>query len=116
MEKGRVLRLAVLASAGGTTLQNLLDRIGAGHLAALVVCNNSEVVALERARRAGIATAVVGRKEAGSRQECSKRIFDHDRQAGAELVCLGGFLQLIEVPDDFLGRVMNIHPSLIPAF
>jgi formyltetrahydrofolate-dependent phosphoribosylglycinamide formyltransferase len=113
------LRIAALLSAGGTTLQNLLDRIGDGRLRAqivLAVSNNADVYGLERARKAGVPTAVVSRKDAGSRTEFSRRIFDHCRAARAELVCLAGFLQLIEVPDDFLGRVMNIHPALIPAF
>lgn len=113
------LRLAVLASAGGTTLQNLLDRIADGRLqaqVALVLSNNADAFALERASRAGIATAVVHRQEAGSRVEFSRRLFDLCRQAQADLVCMAGFLQLIEIPDDFLGRVMNIHPALIPAF
>ena len=48
--------------------------------------------------------------------EFSRRIFVIAGEVNAELVCLAGFLQLIEVPDDFLGRVMNIHPALIPAF
>lgn len=113
------LRLAVLASAGGTTLQNLLDRIADGRLqaqVALVLSNNADAFALERASRAGIATAVVHRQEAGSRAAFSRRLFDLCRQAQADLVCMAGFLQLIEIPDDFLGRVMNIHPALIPAF
>jgi formyltetrahydrofolate-dependent phosphoribosylglycinamide formyltransferase len=112
-------RLAVLVSAGGTTLQNLIDRVAARTLQAeiaLVVSNVADAYALERASRAGIATAVVSRKEAGSRTEFSRRIFERCRQAQVDLVCMAGFLQLIEVPDDFLGRVMNIHPSLIPAF
>src|SRR5262249_57402121 len=46
----------------------------------------------------------------------SARIFDLCRAAGSELVCLGGFLQLIRIPDDFRGRVLNVHPALIPAF
>lgn len=112
-------RLAVLASAEGTTLQNLLDRICAGRLRAevvLVVSNNADAYALKRAQRAGVPTAVVSRHEAGSREEFSRRIFDRCRQVHADLVCMAGFLQLIQVPDDFLGRVMNIHPALIPAF
>jgi phosphoribosylglycinamide formyltransferase 1 len=115
----KTLRLAVLASGGGTTLQNLLDRIGDGQLNAqvvLVACNNAEAFALNRASAAGIETAVVSRKDAGSRQEFSQQIFGACRQKQADLVCLAGFLQLIHVPDDFLGRVMNIHPALIPAF
>ena len=119
MDNGKIVRLAVLASGGGTTLQNLLDRIATGQLKAqvvLVVCNNAHAFALNRARSAGIETAVVPRKEAGVREEFSQWIFDQCRQAKADLVCLAGFLQLIHVPDDFLGRVMNIHPALIPAF
>jgi phosphoribosylglycinamide formyltransferase-1 len=113
------LRLAVLLSGGGTTLQNLLDRCADGRLPArvvLVISSRPDAFGLERARRAGVETGVVSRKEAGSREEFSRRIFDHCRQAQAELVCLAGFMQLLQIPDDFLGRVMNIHPALIPAF
>jgi phosphoribosylglycinamide formyltransferase 1 len=113
------LRIAVLLSKSGTSLQNLLDRIADGRLNAQVVAviaNNAKAFGLERARRANIPAFVIERNEAGSIGEFSRRIFEHCRQAQAELVCLAGFLQLIEVPDDFLGRVMNIHPALIPAF
>jgi formyltetrahydrofolate-dependent phosphoribosylglycinamide formyltransferase len=113
------LRLAVLLSRAGTSLQSLLDRSADGRLNAQVVAvisNNANAFGLERARRAKIPALAVPPKEAGSLAEFSRRIFAHCREARAELVCLAGFLQLIEVPDDFLGRVMNIHPALIPAF
>jgi phosphoribosylglycinamide formyltransferase 1 len=113
------IRLAVLVSGGGTTLQNLLDRCCQGRLAAQVVqvvSSHADVFALERARQAGIPSAVVDRKEAGSAVEFSRRIFDLCRGVRAELVCMAGFLHLLPIPDDFLGRVMNIHPALIPAF
>jgi phosphoribosylglycinamide formyltransferase-1 len=113
------LRCAVLLSGGGTTLQNLLDRMADGRLAAkvvLVVSSKADAFGLERARRAGIGTVVVNRKEAGSLEAFSQRIFATCRDAAVDLVCLGGFLQLLQVPDDFAGRVMNIHPALIPAF
>jgi phosphoribosylglycinamide formyltransferase-1 len=113
------LRCAVLLSGGGTTLQNLLDRIADGRLIAqivLVVSSRADARGLERARRASIATLVVNRKEAGSLEAFSQRIFAACREAAVDLVCLGGFLQLLQVPDDFAGRVMNIHPALIPAF
>ncbi len=113
------VRLAVLASGGGTTLQNLLDRIADRRLEAqvvLVASNNADALVLERARRAGLSVAVVARKDSGTREDFSRRLFDACRQANADLVCLAGFLQLVHIPDDFLGRVMNIHPSLIPAF
>jgi formyltetrahydrofolate-dependent phosphoribosylglycinamide formyltransferase len=113
------LRLAVLLSAGGTTLQNLLDRTADGRLRAqigLVVSSRGDAFGLRRAEGAGVPTAVVERKECASRAEFSERVFDLCRQAQADLVCLAGFLQLLHIPDDFQGRVMNIHPSLIPAF
>jgi formyltetrahydrofolate-dependent phosphoribosylglycinamide formyltransferase len=116
---GHPIRLAVLLSGGGTTLQNLLDRIADGRLAARVVCvvaSNPAAFGATRAQGAGIPTAVVERKAFPSRDEFSSRIFDYCRQHGAELVCLAGFLQLLRIADDFRGRVLNIHPALIPAF
>jgi phosphoribosylglycinamide formyltransferase-1 len=113
------IRLAVLLSGAGTSLQNILNRIADGRLNAEVVAvisNNANAFGLERAKGAKIPAYVVDRKETGSLAEFSERIFTHCRQAQADLVCLAGFLQLIEVPDDFLGRVMNIHAALIPAF
>jgi len=119
MNRDQPIRLAVLVSGGGTTLQNLLDRCRDGRLRAQVVqviSSAADAFALERARQAGVPGAVVNRKEAGSAEEFSRRIFDLCRQARADLVCMAGFLQLLPIPDDFLGRVMNIHPALIPAF
>ena len=113
------IRIAAILSGGGTTLQNLFDWIAADRLDArveIVVSNNPDAFGLERARQRNIPTLVVDRKAAGSREEFSRRIFDACRAAKVELVVLAGFLQLIQVPDDYLGRVMNIHPSLIPAF
>jgi phosphoribosylglycinamide formyltransferase-1 len=109
----------VLLSGGGTTLQNLLDRCADGRLAAevvQVVSSRADAFGLDRARRAGVPAATVSRKEAGSLEEFSSRVFEVCRQARAELVCLAGFLQLLHIPEDFHGRVMNIHPALIPAF
>jgi formyltetrahydrofolate-dependent phosphoribosylglycinamide formyltransferase len=113
------LRLAVLLSGNGTTLQNLIDRIAAGRLRArivLVVANHVEAFGLIRAEQAGIPTAVVQRKHCSSREEFSQHIFDACREEQADLVCMAGFMQLLTIPDDFRNRVLNIHPSLIPAF
>ena len=115
----RPIRLAVLLSGGGTTLQNLLDRIARGQLAAevvIVVSSRADAFGLVRAERAGVATAVVERKGFPSCEAFSGRLFEHCRYAGADLACLAGFLQLLAIPDDFHGRVLNIHPSLVPAF
>jgi len=113
------IRLAVLLSGSGTTLQNLIDRIADGRLRAqivLVISSKADAFGLERARKAGLPTAVVVRKDCADAQEFSRRVFEPIRRAEAQLVCMAGFLQLLPIPDDFLGRVMNIHPALIPAF
>jgi formyltetrahydrofolate-dependent phosphoribosylglycinamide formyltransferase len=113
------IRLAVLLSGNGTTLQNLLDRGAAGALrgqVALVVANRADAYGLKRAEQAGVPTAVVERKSCCSREEFSERIFAHCRAAQTDLVCMAGFLQLLTIPQDFQGRVLNIHPALIPAF
>jgi formyltetrahydrofolate-dependent phosphoribosylglycinamide formyltransferase len=113
------IRLAVLLSGGGTTLQNLLDRIADGRLDARIVCvvsSRSDAFGLERARRAGVPAEAVERRACASRAEFSGRILDACRRHHADLVCMAGFLQLLEIPADFAGRVLNIHPALIPAF
>jgi formyltetrahydrofolate-dependent phosphoribosylglycinamide formyltransferase len=114
-----VLSIAVLLSGSGRSLQNLLDRIADGRLparVAVVISNRPEAYGLKRARQAGVATAAVERKAYHDRDDFSTAIFDHCRAAGAELVCMAGFLQLLRIPDDFAGRVMNIHPALLPSF
>jgi phosphoribosylglycinamide formyltransferase-1 len=113
------VRLAVLLSGSGTTLQNLLDRIAAGTLHAEIACvvsNKAEAFGLTRARQAGVPTTVIDRKECSSREDFSARIFQRCREAAVDLVCMGGFLQLVQIPADFQGCVLNIHPALIPAF
>jgi phosphoribosylglycinamide formyltransferase-1 len=113
------IRLAILLSGGGTTLQNLLDRIAEGMLGAeiaVVVSNKVDAFGLTRARRAGIPTFVVPRKECSSKEEFSARIFRHCSDAEVDLVCMAGFLQLLQIPEAYVNRALNIHPSLIPAF
>jgi formyltetrahydrofolate-dependent phosphoribosylglycinamide formyltransferase len=113
------LRLAVFISGGGNTLQNLLDHAADDRLPARVVrvvSNNPRAYGLVRAENAGVPTTVVKRSSCPSVEDFSRRLFDPCRAAGAELVCLGGFLQLIQVPADYRWRVMNIHPALIPSF
>jgi formyltetrahydrofolate-dependent phosphoribosylglycinamide formyltransferase len=113
------IRLAVLLSGSGTTLQNFIDRIAAGRLQArieLVVSSTVEAFGLFRANQVNLPTAVVKRKEYPSPAEFSRRIFDLCRQSHVDLVCMAGFLQLLQIPEDFVGRVMNVHPALIPAF
>jgi formyltetrahydrofolate-dependent phosphoribosylglycinamide formyltransferase len=113
------LKIVVLISGGGTTLRNLLHKIQAGRLHAqivLVISNNAQSRGLAFANEAGIPFAVVDSKAFATNAAFSTAIFDRCRQAGAELVVMGGFLKQLTIPDDFTNRVTNIHPGLIPAF
>ncbi|MDB5384995.1 MAG: phosphoribosylglycinamide formyltransferase [Planctomycetaceae bacterium] len=119
MSLDRPVRLAVLISGGGTTLVNFLDAIAAGRLQAeipLVIASRRDCGGIAKAERAGIRCVVLPRKESPSLEAFSDEIFRQCRESNVDLVALAGFLSLIRIPVDFLGRVMNIHPSLIPAF
>lgn len=113
------INLAVLVSGSGTTLQNILDQIKAGHLNAhvsLVIGSKAGLLGLERAARADIPSYVIDRREFSSCAEFSRRIFELCMEARADLVCMAGWLCLVEVPTAFAGRVMNMHPALLPSF
>lgn len=112
----RRIRIAVLVSGRGSNLQSLLDAMsasGAPGEVALVVSNREDAGALERARAGGIATAVIARD--GNDPE---RLLHHLREQRTDLVVLAGYLK--KVPDAvvaaFRGRMLNIHPALLPAF
>jgi len=111
--------IAVLISGGGTTLQNLIDRIAAGTLPVRIVqviSSRRNVAGVARAMKADLPVEIVERKSHASIEAFSERIFDVCRAAGAKLVCFGGYLQLLKIPPDYCGRVLNIHPALLPAF
>lgn len=112
------IRLAVCVSGGGTTLQNLIDRIRARKLRAQVVkviASRPRIAAIDKAGAAGIALALAD-QAAKTLADFSRSVFDPIRQSKADLVILGGFLSLVEIPPEYAGKVMNIHPALIPAF
>lgn len=112
------IRLAVCVSGGGTTLQNLIERIRTKKLRAQVVqvvASRPRIEAIPKAEAAGIPLALANRA-AKNVTEFSRSVFDPIRHSKADLVILGGFLSLVEIPPDYQGRVINVHPSLIPAF
>jgi formyltetrahydrofolate-dependent phosphoribosylglycinamide formyltransferase len=112
------LRLAVLLSGSGRTLENLLEQIAAGRLAAsvpIVVSSRGDVRGVVVAQRAGVPVHVLP-KGTAPRPQWSNAIFNACRAVEADLVVMAGFLHLLEIPADFAGRVINIHPSLLPAF
>lgn len=118
MAEPRRLRLAVLLSGSGRTLENLLEQIGAGRLpaeVAVVVSSKPDVRGVKIAERAGVPVRVLPPGGQGV-EAWSEAIFAACRQARAELVVMAGFLHLVRIPSDFAGRVINIHPSLLPAF
>src|SRR5262245_14081386 len=100
--------IAVLLSGGGTNLQNLIDERAKGNLRiriVKVIANKHGLKGIERAEKAGLSVEVVVRKEFPDTDSFSERIFEKCHQAGAKLVCLAGFLQLLRIPDDFIHRV-----------
>jgi phosphoribosylglycinamide formyltransferase 1 len=113
------IKLAVLISGGGTTLQNFLDKIQAGELKAsveTVISSSRKAYGLERAKSRNIPTHVVRRRNYGSVEEFSKANFDLIDPYEVDLVCMAGYLKLLRIPAKYDGRVMNIHPALIPSF
>ena len=113
------LRLAVLISGAGTTLRNLIDKIAAGQLRAdivAVIASSADAKGLRHAAAAGIPAFVVDPKSFANAADFSAAVFDHCRNSGADVVIMGGWLKLVTIPDDFAGRVINIHPALIPLF
>lgn len=114
-------RTAVLISGGGSNLQALIDAAEAGRCAArlaLVVSNRADAFGLERARRRGIAAAVVDHRAFASREAFEAVLDRHLREAGIELVCLAGFMRVLTpgFVEGWRDRLLNIHPSLLPAF
>ena len=115
----RPIRLGVLISGGGTTLLNFLDQIQSGQLHAevpLVITSQKNCKGVERARNAGLECVVIRSRDFSSVEQFSDAVFGELRRTRIDLVTMAGFLSLLHVPDDFSWRVVNIHPSLIPAF
>lgn len=115
--------LGILGSGSGSNMQAILDAIDAGTLAAsiaLVLSDNPDAFILERARRRGIPTGIIdcGGFRTRFPDEAQAATAARLQAAGVELVCLAGFLRLVKRPllDAFPRRILNIHPSLLPAF
>ena len=114
-------RIGVLISGRGSNLQALIEAIAAGSLnaeIAVVISNNAGAAGLDRARAAGIETLVLDHKAFASRDDYDAAIAAELRSRGVQLVCLAGFMRLIgpRLLDEFPRGILNIHPSLLPAF
>ncbi len=120
MPKAKV-NICVLVSGGGTNLQALIDAQNGGIIKSgqikLVISNKSDAYALVRAQNAGIATAVVSKKELGQ-QGMEDKISSLIKQNGIDLIVLAGFMCILtsDFTREYDHRIINIHPSLIPSF
>ena len=114
-------RIAVLVSGGGTNLQALIDSQGSvlksGKIT-LVVSNNAGAYALERAKKAGIDTAVVLKKELGSQEAFETKLMEILDESKIDIIILAGFMTILTArfTGHYPKRILNVHPSLIPAF
>ncbi len=115
-------RIAVLVSGGGTNLQALLDAEAAGRIPhgeiVLVVANKPGASALERAKTAGVPAAVVSKQECGSQAAFEQRLQGILELDGVDMIILAGFMSILsqEFTAKWPNRILNVHPSLIPAF
>ena len=117
-----MLKVAVLVSGGGTNLQAIIDAVRDGKITNakidLVVSNNKNAYALERAQNAGIDAMCISPKDYPSREDFHVALTDTLKSAGIDLVVLAGFL--VAIPEmlvkEFPNRIINVHPSLIPSF
>lgn len=115
------LRLAVLASGRGSNLQAIIDAIEQGRLQAVlavVISNKAEAQALERARKHGAPAVFLDPKATPGRDAYDAVILEHLRKHDVGLVALAGYMKIVTrvLIDAYAGRIMNIHPSLLPSF
>ncbi len=116
---GECVRLGVLVSGGGRSLQNFIDLSEAGKLKARVVkviASRADAYALERAAGHDIPTGVVRRKDFADTDAFSDAVTRELQAEDVELIALAGYLSLYRFPECYDGRVINIHPTLLPSF
>lgn len=114
-------RIGVLISGRGSNLQAIIDSIAGGRLdatIAVVISNRADAAGLERAQRAGIETLRIDHRSYASRAAFDRALAGELRKRDVALVCLAGFMRLLsaEFVDAFPNRILNVHPSLLPAF
>ena len=117
-----MLKTAVLVSGGGTNLQAIIDAVNEGKITnaqiSLVISNNKNAYALERAKNAGIASMCISPKEYATRDDFHVALTETLKNAGVDLIVLAGYL--VAIPEmlvkEFPNKIINVHPSLIPSF
>jgi len=121
LRPGPARRIGVLISGRGSNLKAILAACSEGRIPApvgLVVSNVADAAGLEHARREGVRSAVVDHRDSATREEHDRKMVARLREEGVDLVCLAGYMRLLSpwFVRQFRGRVLNIHPSLLPAF
>lgn len=117
-----MLRVGVLVSGGGTNLQAIIDKIDSGYIKnceiVIVIASKKEAYALERATKYGISTICIPKKDFSSTCEYDAAILHHLQEKNVDLVVLAGFMIILgaKFMDAYKNRIINVHPSLIPAF
>lgn len=117
-----MLRLGVLVSGGGSNLQSIIDKIKSNYLCnceiVTVVSSKAGVYALDRASKENIPSKVIARKDFNSIREYDIELINHLRSYNVDLVVMAGFLSIVgeDLVKSFKGRIINVHPSLIPSF
>ena len=113
--------LGVLCSGRGTNLQSIMAAVASGQIPAeigIVLTDKPEAKALDRAEKAGLVHVCVDRRQCASKQEFEEKLVKALQEAGVTLVILAGFMRILSpyFVQRFKGRILNIHPSLLPAF
>ena len=115
------MNIAVLCSGNGTNLQAIIDAVKAGRIPAriaLVVSDNKDAYALERAKKAGIETLILDKKGFKTREDFDKEVARHLKKKDVKLVVLAGFMRLVSpwLIGEYKNAIINIHPALLPSF
>ncbi|MBN2844344.1 MAG: phosphoribosylglycinamide formyltransferase [Sedimentisphaerales bacterium] len=113
------IKLGIMLSGGGRTMVNIAQQIKLGKLDAeivTVISSRSDVAGIERARELGIEPIIIRRKDFADNKSFSSEIARHLIASGSELICQCGWMCFWTVPCELAGKVMNIHPSLLPSF
>ncbi len=113
--------IGILISGRGSNMRAILDRIAAGDLAARVarvISNEPKAAGLQAARKRGVETLVIDPRASPTREEHDRKMAEALEAKGVRLVCLAGYMRLLSpwFVERFEGRILNIHPSLLPSF
>jgi len=115
------MNIAVLVSRNGTNLQAIIDTVKSGYIKAtiaLVISDNKQAYALERAKKAGVETLFLDPKVFNSREDFDKEIIKNLKSRNVELICLAGYMRVLTpyFVREYKNRIINIHPALLPSF